>query len=324
MRHAGYALLLSALMAGPGIAAPLAALDEDGWYTWKVAAAEGAPAWCCLAWKREASAPRACNLDDDHSSYGSCDGAGKANGFVQIYARIESGKPVRVRVLSPECPVESELGVSDLGRVDVVGSVNWLSNLVRAGSRVSEDALPAIAMHRGEASLRFLTDAANGAAGGEIREAAIFWLGQVRISEASDTIERLMFADDRPEIRQHAAFALAQSTSPNRTDALIRQGRTDTNGETRAQAWFWLAQTGASESEAAIMQAIVDDPDSEVRGEAVFALSQLPEERAVDALIAVLEDRGLHRELREKALFWLAQSESDRALAILERLLADG
>jgi hypothetical protein len=36
----------------------------------------------------------------------------------------------------------------------------------------------------------------------------------------------------------------------------------------------------------------------------------------------VLRDRGLHREIRERALFWLAQSDSDRAFAYLDELLA--
>lgn len=46
-----------------------------------------------------------------------------------------------------------------------------------------------------------------------------------------------------------------------------------------------------------------------------------PEEHAVNALSAALRDRELDREVRETALFWLAQSESERASAIVEQLL---
>jgi HEAT repeat protein len=66
---------------------------------------------------------------------------------------------------------------------------------------------------------------------------------------------------------------------------------------------------------------LLDDPDREVREEAVFALSQLPGDRAVDALLVLLEDRGMDRELRKAALFWLVQSDSDRAFMSVERLL---
>jgi HEAT repeat protein len=75
-------------------------------------------------------------------------------------------------------------------------------------------------------------------------------------------------------------------------------------------------------SEKEIRWAIVNDPEDDVREEAVFALSQLPGERGIDALFAVLRDQGLHREIREQALFWLAQSDSDRAFAYLDELLA--
>jgi hypothetical protein len=41
-------------------------------------------------------------------------------------------------------------------------------------------------------------------------------------------------------------------------------------------------------------------------------------------LFAVLRDRQVHREVREQALFWLAQSDSERAFEYLDQLLADG
>jgi len=75
-------------------------------------------------------------------------------------------------------------------------------------------------------------------------------------------------------------------------------------------------------SEAAIRRAIAEDV--EVREDAVFALAQLPGERAVDALFAVLADLSLPSEVRKQALFWLVQSDSKRAYAYIDRLLADG
>lgn len=260
MRRFSLAVLLSGFLAEPAIAAALDALDADGWYSWRVAAAEDAPARCCFTWDDKSPRSGACNLDSRHFNYGPCEGAGATNGFVQIYARIESGNAVQLRALSPECPIESGSAVSDLGEVDVDESFDWLSGQVGSDSRVGEQAIAAIAVHRGEAPLQYLFDAAHGAADGDIRKSAV----------------------------------------------------------------FWLAQTGATESEEAIMQVITGDPDSDVREEAVFALSQLPGDRAVDALVAVVENRELHLESREDALFWLAQSESDRALAVFERLLADG
>jgi HEAT repeat protein len=59
-----------------------------------------------------------------------------------------------------------------------------------------------------------------------------------------------------------------------------------------------------------------------VREQAIFALSQLPDGRGTRALIATAEDRSLTREQRKRAVFWLAQSESDEAQAYLQKVLA--
>jgi HEAT repeat protein len=267
--------------------------------------------------------PSPCKLGSRHDGYGNCNEFEGETGEVRLYARIESGALVELLTLSPRCPAETRDRITDLGLVDATRSFEWLRRRVPADTAVREDLLAAIAMHRGAAPLEYLVAAANGSAEGDSREGAIFWLGQVRIEEAAPAIERLMFADDSADIRQHAAFVLAQSKFARRSEALIRQGRGDANSEVRSQAWFWLAQTAASESEQAIRRAMVEDPDPEVREEAVFALSQLPGERAVDALLRVLEDQRLDRELRKSALFWLAQSDSDRAFASLERLLVE-
>jgi len=315
--------LLWLLPAQAADAAPLASLDADGWYTWRVAAVEDAPAWCCVSRLHASPASRGCNLDGRHHGYGPCDENAVTDGEVQLYARIDSGRLARLRVLSPGCPVQTEARVTDLGTVEVAESFAWLRDRVGQDADLNGDALAAIAVHDGDQPFGFLVDAANGSATGEIREDAIFWLGQVRIADSAAVIERLMFDDDSAGIRQHAAFVLGQSTFAGRHEALIRQGRGDEVAEVRSQAWFWLAQTGANGSEEAIRQAMAEDPDREVREEAVFALSQLPGERAVDALLAVVEDRRLATEVRKAALFWLVQSESDRAFASVERLLGD-
>jgi HEAT repeat protein len=313
-------LIMLCATAERAISAGLEALAVDGLYTWRVAATDDAPCWCCVNWSGKSYNARPCDLDSRNASY-SVDDSLDAAGEMRIYALIESGKATRIRTFSPQCAVTSRRDIIDLGTIQPVESLAWLQERVTS-STVGPDALAAIAVHRDPAALRFLLEiAASGPAMG-LRKDAIFWMAQGRISESASELERMMFKDPDPEIRRHAAFSLSQSSAPNRTDALIRQGRDDEEPEVRSQAWFWLAQTGSSESEKAIQWAIANDPEGDVREEAVFALSQLPGERGVDALFAVLRDRGLHREIREQALFWLAQSDSDRAFAYLDELLA--
>jgi hypothetical protein len=51
-------------------------------------------------------------------------------------------------------------------------------------------------------------------------------------------------------------------------------------------------------------------------------IHRLHSERALDSLLRIVRDPGLDRELREQALFWLAESDSDEAFAEIERLLS--
>jgi hypothetical protein len=222
------ALVLLCCASGASRAASLDALAADGLYTWRVAATEDAPAWCCACWTRDASDALACDLDSRHVSYGEGDEFLPASEEIQIYARIESGKAWRIRALSPRCAVTTRSEVVDLGVVEVDESLAWLQSNATATAAARRDALVAIAAHRGPAALRFLAKTAE------------------------------------------------------------------------------------------------DGSTMDLREDAIFAISRLPGERAVDALLGVLANPQMHREVREQALFWLAHSDSDRAFEYLDRLLAGG
>lgn len=318
--HALRRLFLAALVhATSASAADLDALGADGVYTWRVAAVDDAPAWCCMRWYSGSPVRESCDLDSGRSGYGTMDGFPRPDGFMQLYVVIENGDVERLRTLSPRCEVRSRREITNLGVVDVDESLAWLKTKLESNGN---DVLPAVAVHTGDKALGFLADMANGGRTLERRKDAIFWMSQLRIREAADDVERLMFRDPLAEIRKHAAFSMAESDAANRQALLVRQGRDDDDPDVRSGAWFWLAQTGVAESEREIRQALDRDSDPSVREGAVFALSQLPGERAVDALLAVLHDRDLDRPVRERALFWLVQSDSERAYEYLDRLLA--
>lgn len=71
-----------------------------------------------------------------------------------------------------------------------------------------------------------------------------------------------------------------------------------------------------------LLRIAMNDRNSDSREAAVFALSQLPAEQAVDLLIKVVEQRSLDFDTRRNALFWLAQTDSDRVVDYFSRLLA--
>ncbi len=62
--------------------------------------------------------------------------------------------------------------------------------------------------------------------------------------------------------------------------------------------------------------------DSRVSEDAIAAISAHAGDAAFTALTGLLEDRGRGKKTREQALFWLAQTNSDRAFAYLDALIS--
>jgi hypothetical protein len=329
------ALCLTSLALVPHARGADLTLPRDGWITWEVAAVDGAPDWCCYASNSWSSSEgfrntpvTPCRLDGRQQSVGNVDGATTEN--FRIYVRTVGGKIDRLRAFSATCPVNAATGIRDFGTLAADDNARWLIDIARQqnpGARehgetnLEEDVLAALAISRGDVARDGLANIARNDANVETRKQAVFWLARLRGSEGADITASIMFNDQSADVREHAAFALSDSRSPRAAADLIRLGNTDPDSNVRSQAWFWLAHNGAPEAENAIFAAIRKDADDEVREQAVFALSRLPNERATQALIAVVEDRSQSRESRKHAIFWLAQSESDSAQAYLEQVL---
>jgi HEAT repeat protein len=302
-------------------------LPRNGWASWEVPAVDDAPAWCCLSWngKGRDVSPMTCRLDrKSGANFGYGSHNDETTDIVRLYVRMAGGKVDRLHAFAAACPVEAATPIERIENVIPDDSARWLIDLVggkSADEDLGEDALAALAMHRGKVAGDALAGIARDRRK-EIRKHAVFWLSQLRGAEGAGITSSVMFNDPDPEVREHAAFSLSQTKSPSAAADLIRLGNTDTDDKVRAQAWFWLAQTGAAEAETAIVAALRKDADSNVREEAIFALSQLPDERATRALIAAAEDRSLSHEQRKQAVFWLSQSSSDAAQAYLDKVLS--
>ncbi len=313
-----------ALMAASAGAEPLANRLSEGWNSWIVPAVEDGGERCCYSWHGGTVREKGCALDGGRGGFSAAQDGLDMGNEVQLFARLERGKVTKVRALSLSCPVSSDSGITDLGRVDAGTSVAWLRQFLEQRSGLSSEAISAVAAHDGDEAAGLLMDTAESGRVFDHRKEAIFWIAQSRPVIASETVRQLMFHDPSEDIREHAAFSLSQSKVADRHQALIRLGRTDASEQVRSQSWFWLAQTGAPEAESEIRRAIREDRSAKVRREAVFALSQLPDDAGVDVLIDLLRDRRQDIKVREQALFWLAQSDSDEAIDAIDQLLGGG
>jgi hypothetical protein len=91
--------------------------------------------------------------------------------------------------------------------------------------------------------------------------------------------------------------------------------------DTREDATFWLGQMAGDAMAGDLEELTADERiDLEVREAAVFALSQIDGDAGFDALMRIARG-GSDPRIREKALFWLADSGDPRALALFEEIL---
>ena len=78
---------------------------------------------------------------------------------------------------------------------------------------------------------------------GDVRESAVFWLGQEASAVATAGLEEIVADDDEElEIREHAIFSLSQQGIDRCFPALSRVALESKHPQLREQAFFWLAQ----------------------------------------------------------------------------------
>jgi TolA-binding protein len=130
--------------------------------------------------------------------------------------------------------------------------------------------------------------------------------------------------DEEQALRATALSALLQM-DPDRARPILMEvlsSRDECAAELRAQAIFILAQE-ADADDPALVELLVDlavdqpDPDPEVREAAVFWLAQSDSDAAVDALLRILRSPDASPEMSEHALFALGQSGNPRAMEAL-------
>ncbi len=237
-------LLVGLTAGGQGLAENRIAIDNDGWYSWRVPAYGGQREWCCGQWSMGQPTQTGCDLDGRSENLILMDNAEYRTGEMQLYALLDAGKPIEVRTLSPQCAVTADHPVSDLSLVTTDISLDWLLEYAEPPSEISSDVLAAIAVHEGARSRDTLVRIAKSGATIEHRKGAIEWLGLVRIGEARDAIRQLVFEQDNSDIQEEAIQALSQLPPDEAARELIAViERPDLDMEIRRVALFLLAQT---------------------------------------------------------------------------------
>lgn len=152
------ALLLLALASGP-VVADLPPEFDDGWHTWQVEETDASSAMCCFSWKHGKVSQNGCNLDGRNMSFSKDGDCAAAAGKLQVYAQLKSGRPVRIHVLSSNCPVSSTTQIKDLGQVTAADNLAWFRDVIEnreLGRKAREEALFALVLTGTDAAYDYL------------------------------------------------------------------------------------------------------------------------------------------------------------------------
>jgi len=84
---------------------------------------------------------------------------------------------------------------------------------------------------------------------------------------------------------------------------------------------LYIMSLHASKDASERLYSLTKEPNGELAEEAVFAISQLPGDPGTQMLLDLAMDEQRPREIRRQALFWLANSDDDEAVAALADLL---
>src|SRR6266850_319788 len=155
----------------------------------------------------------------------------------------------------------------------------------------------------------FSTDCAIDAAG-----SAIYWLQDVEPAQSVAYLESLLKeGDSRRGENDEIVSAIALHAGTTADAALERLVQPGQPSKLRGQAAFWIGSTRAAHGLDVLLALIKSDQDREFLEQAIFAVSQSEEhERAFNELIR-LARQDPRRDVREHALFWLAQEAGQKA-----------
>lgn len=153
-----------------------------------------------------------------------------------------------------------------------------------------------------------------------VREKAIFWIGQRPSAENAEYLRGLFGRLRDEDLKGKVLFAASQMRGQGNERWLLSVA-TDASQpvDVRKTALFWAGQSGVAVAD--IVGVYDRARDQEIREQAIFVLSQRAgDAAAVDKLIDIARRDG-SRDMRQKALFWLGQSNDPRAARAIREII---
>ena len=205
----------------------------------------------------------------------------------------------------------------------VPGSTPLLEGILRGNGdeAIKEKALFSLSQQNDPRAQQALRDfAMRESESGDLREKAIFWLGQRRSSDNTEFLRNLYSRLTDQDLKEKILFSLSQQKESGNDQWLMSIAlNTKEDIELRKKALFWAGQGGIAISQ--LSQLYDRMNDTEMKDQIIFALSQRQRESAaIDKLFDIAKNEK-DSELRKKAIFWLGQSRDPRVQQFLLDLI---
>jgi HEAT repeat protein len=185
-----------------------------------------------------------------------------------------------------------------------------LQNRTPETAELREQAVFILGQHESDETLDLMLDVVRNDPEPDVKAQAAFWLTQVNDPRAIDaTISILEDPNLDEDLKGQAVFALGQTDDP-RAGQILRDyaSRSDVDPEIRGMAVHGLAQHPSPENAQLLKQMFNDVEDPEVREQILFALTQMPGAVDGDWLLSIFSNENEEDEVREMALFMAGQT----------------
>lgn len=153
----------------------------------------------------------------------------------------------------------------------------------------------------------------------DLREQAIFWIGQNNDPDNARYLQTLYGKLNNDDLKQKVIFSLSQMNREENMRFLMNIALDETESiEQRKQALFWAGQQGGNIADLVALYGRMTN--TEMKEQLIFVYSQRNDKAAADKLVDIAKNDP-DRELRKKALFWLSQSDDPRVAEILQQII---
>lgn len=209
-----------------------------------------------------------------------------------------------------------------LSQVDSPAAVAALDSVLRASTdhAVQDKAIFALSQHNSSRARQALRDfALRSSVPQDLRESAIFWIGQSNDPENAAFLRELYGRLTDMGSKKKIIFSVSQSGGREAQQWLLQiAGNSNEPTDVRKDALFWLGQTNIGSEE---LFGLYDRAtDAEMKEQLIFVYSQRSGRAAADRLMQIVRTER-DPKLKGKALFWLSQFDDPRVAEFIASLL---